>query len=69
MTQEEAQAIARSVNAAYHRQYRAKNPDKIREINARYREKQKRRRKEAVSDAEVTTTKHQPAISADSAGF
>ena len=41
MTQEEIRSIAKAEYNRYHREYRARNPDKIREINARYRAKKK----------------------------
>lgn len=43
MTQEEIRKITREENNRYLREWRRKNPDKVSAINARYREKMKRR--------------------------
>lgn len=41
MTQAEIREIAKAEYNRYHREYRAKNPDRIRAINAKYRAKRK----------------------------
>ena len=51
VTDDEARAIARRVNARYLREWRAKNPEKAKAINARYRAK-KKQAKEAERNAE-----------------
>lgn len=42
MTPEERREIARQENNRYLREWRAKNPDKVRAINARYLAKKKK---------------------------
>lgn len=41
MTPEEKKQIAREENNRYLREWRRKNPEKVKAINARYREKQR----------------------------
>lgn len=50
MTPEERTRIAKEENARYLREWRRKNPDKMREINRRYREK---KRQEAAGNEQT----------------
>lgn len=49
MTEEEYLKIARDYNRRYLREWRQKNPDKVKAYNARYREKWKARREEVTN--------------------
>ena len=48
MNDEEIRMLVRSENNRYLREWRKKNPDKVRAINARYREKRAKQDKEAA---------------------
>jgi hypothetical protein len=46
---------AKALRAAYYRDWRKKNPDKVREINARYWERRAEKLAEQVKQSEVTS--------------
>ena len=50
MTQEEIREITRKENNRYMREWRAKNPEKVKEINARYLAKRKEREENAGTE-------------------
>ena len=56
MTDQQIQATAREERNQYLRQWRAKNKDKVRAINARYWAKKARKRMESEDHDEQETT-------------